>query len=127
MGQFNPLTKSLRPHVIVSWDAEQSHRKGKTMSEVTHIGNSVVLVGNDEFAHAYQIGYLTYKLDDSTKTFSDTDIYNLFFRVMTGVQHPGRYNAGYLAGWVAGLLEGGKKPAVGVATLVLAPAEKVQA
>jgi len=95
------------------------------MREWIQIGNSVVLVANDEFAHAYQIGYLTYKLDDSTRIFSDTDIYTLFFRVMTGVQHPGRYNVGYLAGWVAGLLEGGKKPVIGVATLAVAPSEEV--
>jgi len=114
-------------HVIVSWDADKLYTKGRTMSEFKQIGNSVVLVADDEFAHAYQIGYLTYKLDASTKILSDMDIYNLFFGIMTSVQHPGRYSAGYVAGWVAGLLEGDKKPSAAIAVLVAPHAQEVQA
>ena len=97
------------------------------MSEFKPIGNSVVLVADDEFANAYQVGYLTYKLDDSKKTLSDMELYALFFGVMTGVQHSGRYNAGYLTGWVAGLLEGGTKPSAAIATLVVPSTQEVQA
>ena len=61
--------------------------KGKTMSEFQAIGNSGILVADDEFANAYQVGYLTYKLDDSTKTLTDMELYALFFGVMTGVGH----------------------------------------
>jgi len=96
------------------------------MSEFQPIGNSVILVANDEFAHAYQVGYLTYKLDDSTKTLSDMDIYSLFFGMMNSVQHSGRYNAGYLAGWVAGLLEGGKRPPKAVSALIVTHEQGVQ-
>jgi len=74
------------------------------------IGNTTIVVRDDEFAHAYQVGYLKYKLDYRTKTLSDMDIYALYVGVITSVRHSGRYNAGYLAGWTAALLEGGKSP-----------------
>jgi len=47
--------------------------------------------------------------------------------VMTGVGHSGRYSAGYLTGWVAGLLEGGTKPSATIATLVVTHTQEVQA
>jgi len=97
------------------------------MSEFQPIGNSGILVADDEFANAYQVGYLTYKLDDSTKTLTDMELYALFFGVMTGVGHSGRYSAGYLTGWVAGLLEGGTKPSATIATLVVTHTQEVQA
>ncbi len=90
------------------------------------IGNTTIIVSNDEFAHAYQVGYLQYKLDDSTKTLSDMDIYAFYVGVMTSVRHSGRYNAGYLAGWTASLLEGGKKSSVLAPALVAAYTEEVK-
>ena len=97
------------------------------MSEFKYIGNTTILVADDEFAHAYQIGYLQYKLDYSTKTLSEMDIYAVYVGVITSVHHSGRYNAGYLTGWIAALLEGGKKTSVLVPTFVAASTEEVQA
>ncbi len=88
------------------------------MNELVTIGNTKVLVADDEFVNAYQSGYLTYKLDYSQKTLSDMDIYNFFANVIPSVRNSGRYNAGYVAGWVASLLEGGRKPATPVAAPV---------
>ncbi len=90
------------------------------------IGNTTIIVQDDEFAHAYQVGYLKYKADYRSKTLSDMGIYAFYVGVITSVRHSGRYNAGYLAGWTAALLEGGKKSSVLVPTLVEAYAEEVQ-
>ncbi len=91
------------------------------------IGNTTIIVQDDEFAHAYQVGYLQYKLDYSTKTLSDMDIYALYVGVMTSVRHSGRYHAGYVTGWIAALLEGGKKSSGIVPALVEAYTEEVNA
>jgi len=91
------------------------------------IGNTTIVVSDDEFAHAYQVGYLKHKLDYSTKTLSEMDIYAFYVGVMTSVRHSGRYNAGYLAGWTAALLEGEKKASVILPTLVVASTEEVNA
>ncbi len=92
-----------------------------------HIGNTIIVVSDDEFAHAYQVGYLKYKLDYRTKTLSEMDIYAFYVGVITSVRHSGRYNAGYLAGWTAALLEGGKTSSVILPTLVAAATEEVNA
>ncbi len=89
------------------------------MSEFKRIGNTTILVADDEFANAFQIGYLQYKLDYSTKTLSEIDIYAVYVGVITSVHHSGRYHAGYLTGWIAALLEGGKKTSVLVPALVV--------
>ncbi len=91
-----------------------------------HIGNTTIVVNDDEFAHAYQVGYLKYKADYRTKTLSDMDIYAFYVGVMTSVRHSGRYNAGYLAGWTAALLEGERKSSVLVPTLIDASMEEVR-
>ena len=92
-----------------------------------HIGNTTIIVSDDEFAHAYQVGYLKYKLDYRTKTLSDMDIYAFYVGVMTSVRHSGRYNAGYLAGWTAALLRGEEKVPVILSTLAIASTEEVKA
>jgi len=92
-----------------------------------HIGNTTIIVSDDEFAHAYQVGYLKYKLDYRPKTLSEMDIYAFYVRVMISVRHSGRYNAGYLAGWTAALLEGERKSSVILPTLVAASTEEVNA
>ncbi len=97
------------------------------MSELKHIGNTTIVVADDEFAHAYQVGYLQYKLDESQKTLSDMDIYAFYVGVITSVRHSGRYNAGYVTGWIAALVEGGKKLSVIVPALVEAHMEEVEA
>jgi len=91
------------------------------------IGNTTIIVSDDEFAHAYQVGYLQYKLDYSTKTLSEMDIYAFYVGVMTSVRHSGRYNAGYLAGWTAALLKGEEKASIILPTLVAASTEEVNA
>ncbi len=91
------------------------------------IGNTTLVVADEEFAHAYQVGYLEYKLDYRPKPLSDMDIYALIVGVITSVRHPGRYHAGYVTGWIAALLEGEKKHAVLVPARVAASTEEVNA
>ncbi len=85
------------------------------------IGTTTLVVADDEYANGYQVGYLKYKLDDRQKTLSDMDIYAVIVGVITSVRHSGRYHAGYVTGWIAALLEEGKKfsaiaPALGDAS-----------
>jgi len=80
-------------------------RKAKTMSETLNIGDTTITVADDEFANAFQTGYLRYKVDYLNKPLTDMDLYAFYVGTMTSVQHAGRYNAGYLTGWVAALLE----------------------
>jgi len=75
------------------------------MSESLPIGNTTILVADDAFANAFQTGYLRYKVEYLNKPLADMDLYALYVGIMTSVQHAGRYNAGYLTGWVAALLE----------------------
>ncbi len=81
------------------------------MSEPLKIGDITITVADDEFANAFQTGYLRYKVDDQNKLLTDMDLYAFYVGTMIGVQHAGRYNAGYLTGWVAALLER-KQPTV---------------
>lgn len=75
------------------------------MSETLNIGDTTITVADDEFANAFQTGYLRYKVDYLNKPLTDMDLYAFYVGTMTSVQHAGRYNAGYLTGWVAALLE----------------------
>ncbi len=75
------------------------------MNELIPIGNTIIAVADDEYVSAYQSGYLTYKLDYGKKTLSDMDIYNFFASVIPSVRNSGRYNAGFVTGWIAALTE----------------------
>ncbi len=75
------------------------------MSESLRIGDTTITVADDEFANAFQTGYLRYKVDSQNKPLTDMDLYAFYVGTMTSVQHVGRYYAGYLTGWVAALLE----------------------
>lgn len=105
------------------------------MSQFQYIGNTRVLVSNDEFANGYQVGYLQHKLDycstslkydHTTKTLSEMDIYALIVGVITNIHHAGRYHAGYVTGWIAALLEG-RKPTVTVPAFGETATEEVNA
>ncbi len=97
------------------------------MSQLQQIGNTTIVVADEEFTHAYQVGYLQYKLDYSTKLLSDMDIYTLIVGAITSVQHPGRYHAGYVTGWIAALLEGQKPSIIISSSRVQANTEEVKA
>jgi len=99
-------------------EADESHTKGETMSEPLKIGDTTITVADDEFANAFQIGYLRYKVDCFNTSLTDMDLYAFYVGTMIGVQHTGRYNAGYLTGWVAALLER-KQPTVPVVPFAL--------
>lgn len=96
------------------------------MSELKKIGDTTICVTDDEFAHAYQVGYLRYKTEYLHKTLSDMDIYAFYVGVMTSVRHSGRYNAGYVTGWIAALVEQ-KKPVPIIPTLAETYTEEVKA
>jgi len=84
------------------------------MSETIKIGDTTVIVTDDEFANAFQTGYLRYKVDYLNKSLTDMDIYAFYVETMIDVQHSGHYYAGYLTGWVAALLERKQSAAVPV-------------
>jgi len=75
------------------------------MSELLVIGGATITVTDDEFANAFQTGYLRYKVDYQNKSLIDMDIYGFYVGTITSVRHPEHHNAGYLTGWVAALLE----------------------
>ena len=60
---------------------------------------------DDAFAHAYQVGYLQFKVDHATTTPSAMDIYALVAETITNVHHSGCYLTGYITGWIAALVE----------------------
>ena len=86
-------------------DRRVKHERLETMSETLTLGNTTILVADETFAEAFQIGYLRFKADYRDKTLSDMDIYALYVGTITSVQHSGRYGAGWLTGWTAALLE----------------------
>ncbi len=75
------------------------------MSESLRIGDTTIIVTDDAFANAFQTGYLRYKVDYLNTPLTDMDLYAFYVGTMIDVQHAGRYDAGYLTGWVAALLE----------------------
>ena len=91
------------------------------MSETLRIGDTTITVADDEFANAFQTGYLRYKVDSQNKRLADMDLYAFYVGTMTSVQHVGRYYAGYLTGWVAALLEHKHPVSVPVVPTVLSP------
>ncbi len=96
------------------------------MSENIKIGDTAITVTDDEFANAFQTGYLRYKVDFLNKPLTDMAIFGFYVGTMTSVRHSGRYLAGYLTGWVSALLEH-KHSAVPVSAPLLALMEEANA
>jgi len=95
------------------------------MSQTCWRGNTPLAFTDDAFAHAYQVGYLQFKVDYETKTPSVMDIYALVVGVITNVHHSGRYLAGYVTGWIAALVEA-YKPSVLAPSVPQAKPEEVK-
>ena len=94
------------------------------MSQTCWRENTPLAFTDDAFAHAYQVGYLQFKVDYETKTPSVLDIYTLVVGVITNVQHSGRYLVGYVTGWIAALVET-YKPSVLASSVPLAKSKEV--
>ncbi len=92
------------------------------MSESLRLGNTTITVANDDFANAFQIGYLRYKLDYRTTSLTDIEVYAFYVGTITSVLNPGCFNAGYLTGWVAALLEHKEQPSTPLPVSVPPPA-----
>jgi hypothetical protein len=89
------------------WHAENLRvKKGQTMLEQLQLGNTTIHVQDDEFAHGWQVGYFRFKKDFQGKvSITDELLCTLVAHTFIDVYHPGRYNAGYLIGFVSALIE----------------------
>ena len=70
------------------------------------VGNTNVIVNNDDFANAMQAGYLLFHTEYQGKPLSDADIYGVIAQHIYAIRRPSTYNAGFVVGWIKGLLEG---------------------
>jgi hypothetical protein len=59
---------------------------------------------DDLFTDAYQVGFLDYLRLYQTMPLTTLDIDRFIERTMTNPAHPRAWNAGYLAGWMAGMV-----------------------
>ena len=75
------------------------------MNEEHSIGNTTIVVSDDEFFNAYQAGYLYYHTDFKGHALTEIAVYEVMMQTTLSVYHSCRWNAGYLAGWFAALHE----------------------
>lgn len=69
------------------------------------LGETSVSIHSDEFANGIQTGYLEFHTTYHTKPLSDTDIYGVIAQHIYVIQRTSTYNAGFVVGWIKGLLE----------------------
>lgn len=74
-------------------------------SSIIKVGDTSVTVRNDEFGNGMQIGYLQFHTEYQGKPLSDSDIYGVIAQNIYSVRRPSTYNAGFVVGWIKGLLE----------------------
>ena len=74
------------------------------MPEHKAIGSTTIIVENDDFANSYQAGYLRYITDWKEKPLTDLEAYHFIASTILHVSRSNRSNAGYIVGWIAGLL-----------------------
>lgn len=68
------------------------------MNEEHPIGNTTIIVSDDEFFNAYQAGYLYYHTDFKGRPLTELAVYEVMMQTTLSVYHSCRWNAGYLAG-----------------------------
>jgi hypothetical protein len=74
-------------------------------SSIIKVGDTSVTVRNDEFGNGMQIGYLQFHTEYQGKPLSDSDIYGVIAQNIYSVRRTSTYNAGFVVGWIKGLLE----------------------
>jgi hypothetical protein len=67
------------------------------------IGNTTLLVEDDEFGNGYQVGYLRYITEYKEMLLSDSQVYHFMMQTCLDVSHTDRWNAGVVSGWVAAM------------------------
>jgi hypothetical protein len=72
----------------------------KVMSEGKRI---IMLATDDDFFAGYPHGYLRYQAEHKGKPVSDDTIHQVVTTALAQSEYSDRYNAGYIAGWFAGL------------------------
>lgn len=72
------------------------------------LGETTVFVTDDEFGNGFQTGYLRFKMDFLGTPLADTSMYDFLCRNTQDVHNMPNYNAGYVTGWYAALLEKSK-------------------
>ncbi len=69
------------------------------------VGETRVSVQNDQFAQGMQAGYMLFLTEQQGKPLSDAQIYELIAQSIYHVRTTTTYNAGFVVGWIKGLLE----------------------
>ena len=69
------------------------------------IGSSFVRMADEAFIQGYAHGQLTFEKEHKSKQLSDIQIYELLIGAMISVAHSGRWNAGFITGWMQALFD----------------------
>jgi len=69
------------------------------------LGDTTVVVSDDEFGNGFQTGYLRFKMDFLGTPLTDASMYDFLCRNTQDVRNMPSYNTGYVTGWMAGLFE----------------------
>lgn len=73
------------------------------------IGNSSLLLTNEQFLNGYQAGHLAYMADGRITQFSDTSLITLIMDKLESLEHSEAYAVGYVVGWIVTFASKGPK------------------
>ncbi len=68
------------------------------------VDNAVITSQDKQFFEGFQHGYTDFLIAYQGKILSDQDIYALAMKIVD-VQYTGTYQAGFITGWMTGMLE----------------------
>ncbi len=72
---------------------------------VSIIGGAVVTMADTVFHDGFVQGRVTFEQVHRGKQLTDVEFYELLVGTIIDVHHSGRWNAGYITGWMAALFE----------------------
>jgi hypothetical protein len=74
-------------------------------SHAIKLGDTNVAIQSDDFADGIRTGYIQFLVEYENESLSDADIYGIIAQNIYSVRRTNTYNAGYVTGWIKGLLE----------------------
>jgi hypothetical protein len=75
------------------------------------IGQGTLFIHDEDFINGYQAGHLSYRLQATTTTFTNTSVTEMLLDKLASVESREQYSVGFIVGWIATLVLKGQQVA----------------
>ena len=89
---------------MITQEQQSQHEEKQPPKYMQFVGNTIVFSQDTQFSDGFLLGYAEFLAAFQGHTMTDLEMYSITANIAK-VMYSGRHQAGYIAGWFAGLYE----------------------